>query len=114
MQGVHHDKPKENPLVIKTICLAMELYCFNRHAHRAVGGGDLRLRIHAGGDYPDHHRGWGDRRYTFISHRYTPDRQGVMVISTQLWSYNNKHTRERCSTHHYHFSRPSVNKTRSF
>ena len=82
MQGAHHDKSKEYPLVIKAICLAVEFYCLDRHAHRQVGGGDLGLRIHAGRDYFDHHRGWGDRRYTFISHRDTLDRQGVMVKST--------------------------------
>jgi len=81
MQGVHHDKPKENPLVIKTICLAVEFYCLDRHAHRQVGGSDLGLRIHAGRDHLDHHRGRCDRRYTFISDRNTLDRQGVMVKS---------------------------------
>jgi len=83
MQGVHHDKPKENPLDIKAVCLAVELYRLDRHAHRQVGGGDLGLRIHAGRDYFDHHRGRSNRGRTFISHRYTLDRQGIMVIGKE-------------------------------
>lgn len=82
MQGAHHDKSKEYPLVIKAICLAVEFYCLDRHAHRQVGGSDLGLRIHASRDYINHYRGRRDRRHTFIGHWYTLDRQGVMVIST--------------------------------